>query len=79
MQFWNQCQKCYPDNTKLSLMKILCWPVLFGSTKKIIDKYVPFTKIVEVVLIQYNLAGNQYQLKSEVLYTFTPKNFMLIS
>ena len=65
-------------------MKNLCWPVLFGRTKKIIDKikngeYVPFTKIVEVVLIQYNLVENQYKLKSEVLYTFTPKHFMHIS
>ena len=27
---------------------------------------------VEVVLVQYNLADNKYQQKSEVLYTFIP-------
>ena len=31
-------------------------------------------EVVEVVLVQYNLADNQYQKKSEVLYTFTPNN-----
>ena len=45
--------------------------------KKLIDK----TKngenkqsfeVVKVVLVQCNLVGNQYQQKSEVLYTFTP-------
>ena len=35
----------------------------FGSTRKLIDK-------VEVVLVQFNLIDNQYQQKSEVLYTF---------
>ena len=33
---------------------------------------VPSIEIVEVVLVQYNLVDNQYQQKSEVLYTFTP-------
>ena len=28
--------------------------------------------MVEVVLVQCNLVENQYQQKSEVLYTFTP-------
>ena len=28
--------------------------------------------MVKVVLVQYNLVDNQYQQKSEVLYTFTP-------
>ena len=28
-------------------------------------------KIVEVFLVQWNLVDNQYQQKSEVLYTFT--------
>ena len=29
-------------------------------------------EVVEVVLVQHNLVDNQYQQKSEVLYTFTP-------
>ena len=29
-------------------------------------------EVVKVVLVQCNLVGNQYQQKSEVLYTFTP-------
>ena len=29
--------------------------------------------VVEVALLQCNLADDQYQQKSEVLYTFTPK------
>ena len=50
---------------------------LFGSTKKLIDKTknekkVPSPEVVEVVLVQCNLVDNQYQQKSEVLYTFTP-------
>ena len=50
---------------------------LFGSTKKLIDKTknrenVPSLEVVEVVLVQYNLVNNQYQQKSEVLYTFLP-------
>ena len=50
---------------------------LFGSTKKLIDKTkngenVPSFEVVEVVLVQCNLVDNQYQQKSEVLYTFTP-------
>ena len=49
----------------------------FGSTKKLIDKTkkgekVPSLEVVEVVLVQCNLVDNQYQQKSEVLYTFTP-------
>ena len=50
---------------------------LFGSTKELINKTknrekVPSLEVVEVVLVQYNLVENQYQEKSEVLYTFTP-------
>ena len=50
---------------------------LFGSTKKLIDKTknrenVPSLEVVEVVLVQCNLVDNQYQEKSEVLYTFLP-------
>ena len=43
---------------------------LFSSTKKFIDK----TKNREKVpsLVQCNLTYNQYQQKSEVLYSFTP-------
>ena len=49
---------------------------LFGSTKKLIDKTkneekVPSLEVVEVLLVQCNLVDNQYQQKSEVLYTFT--------
>ena len=33
---------------------------------------VPNLEVVEVVLVQCNLVDNQYQQKSEVLYTFTP-------
>ena len=50
---------------------------LFGGTKKLIDKTkngekVPSYEVAEVVLVQCNLVDNQYQYKSEVLYTFTP-------
>ena len=50
---------------------------LFGSTKKLIDKTkngekVLSLEVAEVALVQCNLVDNQYQQKSEVLYTFTP-------
>ena len=48
---------------------------LFGSTKKLIHKKgenVSNIEVVEVVLVQCDLVDNQYQPKSEVLYTFTP-------
>ena len=50
---------------------------LFGSTKKLTDKTknrekVPSVEVVKVVLVQCNLEDNEYQQKSEVLYTFTP-------
>ena len=56
---------------------------LFGSTKKLIDKTKNGEKIlcfevVELVLVQCNLVDNEYRQKSEVLYTFTPINVMLI-
>ena len=35
----------------------------------------PTLEVVEVLLVQRNLADNQYQQKSEVLYTFTPNKF----
>ena len=45
--------------------------------KKMIDKMkdgknVPSLEVVEIVLVQCNLVNNQYQQKSEVLYTFMP-------
>ena len=50
---------------------------LFDSTKKVIDKTkngekTPSLAVVEEVLAQCNLGDNQYQQKSEVLYTFIP-------
>ena len=50
---------------------------LFGNTRKLIDKTkngenVPSLEVVEVILVQCYLVGNQYQQKSKVLYTFTP-------
>ena len=45
---------------------------LFGSTKKSIVKSKKSLEVVEAVLVQCNVVGNQYQQKSEVLYTFTP-------
>ena len=50
---------------------------LFGSTKKLIEKTknwenVPSLEVAEVVLVQCNLVDNQYQQKSQLLYTFTP-------
>ena len=50
---------------------------LFASTKKLIYKTkkgekVPSLEVVEVVLVQCNLVDNEYQQKSEGLYTFTP-------
>ena len=50
---------------------------LVGITKKLIDKTknwekVPSLEVVEVVLVQCNLVDNQYQQKSEILYTSTP-------
>ena len=50
---------------------------LFSSTKTSKDKTkngdkAPSLEVVEVVLVQCNLVDNQYQQKSEVLYTFTP-------
>ena len=52
---------------------------LFGSTKKLICKTkigekVPNLEVVIVFLVQCNFKDNQYQQKSEVLYTFTPNN-----
>ena len=62
------------DGYKLELQKPETMK-LFGSTKKLINKTkngekVPSFEGVEVVLVQCNLVNNQYQQKSEVLYTF---------
>ena len=59
------------DGFKLETIK------LFGSAKELINKTkngenVPILEVVEVVLVKCNLVDNQYQQKSEVLYTFTP-------
>ena len=43
---------------------------MIGKTKN--GEKLPSLKVVEVVLVQRNLVDNQYQQKSEVLYTFTP-------
>ena len=52
---------------------------LYGSTRKLMEEIktkngrnVPSLKVVEAVLVQCNLVDNQYQEKSEVIYTFTP-------
>ena len=42
---------------------------MFGSTKKLIGK-TNNEENNEAPLVQYNLAGNKYQKKSQVLYTF---------
>ena len=51
--------------------------VLFGSTKRLIDKTkngenVPNLEVVEVVLVQCNLVDHQYQKRFDVLETFAP-------
>ena len=52
---------------------------LFASTKKISKTKgggkVSSLEVIELVLVQCNLVDNQYQQKSEVLYTFTPNKF----
>ena len=50
---------------------------LFDSIRKLMDKItngenVLNLEVVELVLDQFNLVNNQYQQKSEVLYTLTP-------
>ena len=53
---------------------------LIGSAKHIIDKTkngesVPSLQVALVVLVLSNLVENQYQQRSEVLYTFTPTKY----
>ena len=50
---------------------------LFGTTKILTEKTktgenVSSIEVLEVALVQCNLVDNQYQQKSEVLYTFMP-------
>ena len=50
---------------------------LLGNTERKITKYknggnVPHLEIVELVLIHFNLANNNYQQNSRILYTFVP-------
>ena len=50
---------------------------LLGSTESIITKdknneNVPYLEIVELVLVHCNLANNDYQQDSRILYTFVP-------
>ena len=40
--------------------------------KQKLEKMCKSLEVVEVVLVKCNLVDNQYQQKSEVLYTFTP-------
>ena len=56
---------------------------LFGGTKNLTDKTknrenAPSLEVVEVVLIQCNLADNQYQQNFDVLYAFTPNKSYLM-
>ena len=53
-------------------IKISRWSTiqLIEKTKNV--EKVPSLEVVEVVLVQCVLVDNQYQQKSEVLYTFTP-------
>ena len=50
---------------------------LLGSTENKITKdkngeNVPHLEITEVILVHYNIANNDYQQDSRVLYTFVP-------
>ena len=49
---------------------------VFGNTHKKINKSrnrenMPTLEVIEEVLVQWNLADNQYQQKFEVLYNFS--------
>ena len=50
---------------------------LLGGTENKITKYkngenMPHLEITEVVLVHYDIANNDYQQDSRVLYTFVP-------
>ena len=56
---------------------------LLGSTENKITKYkngenVPHFEITEVVLVHSNIANNDYQQDSTVLYTFVPINHLVV-
>ena len=64
------------DGYKLEL-KLPETMTLLVARRKLIDKTkngknVPSFEVVEVVLVQCNLIDNQYQQKSEILFTFMP-------
>ena len=57
---------------------------LFGSTEKLIEKTkkikkngenVPILEVVKVVLVYCSWEDNQYEQRSEVLYTFMPNKY----
>ena len=57
---------------------------LLGSTKSKItkdedDKNEPYLKITEVVLIHCNVANNDYQQNSNLLYTIVPNKSCLVN
>ena len=53
---------------------------LFGSTENLTKngENVPSLEVAEAVLVKCNLEDNQYHQRSDVLYTFLPKNLMII-
>ena len=56
---------------------------LLGSTENEITKdkngeNVPHLEITEVVLVHCNIVNNDYQQDSRVLYTFSPKNILVV-
>ena len=57
---------------------------LLGSTKSKItkdenDKNEPYLEITEVVLIHCNVANNDYQQNSNLLYTIVPNKSFLVN
>ena len=50
-------------------MKLFSGTSFTDKTKN--GENVPSLEVVQVILVQCNLADNQYQQKSELLYTFT--------
>ena len=57
---------------------------LLGSTKELTNKTkngknVSSLEVAGVVLVKCNLVDDQYQQKSEVVYTLCQRNFILLS
>ena len=57
---------------------------LLGSTKELTNKTkngknVSSLEVAGVVLVKCNLVDDQYQQKSEVVYTLCHRNFILLS